>query len=61
MIFFLKNVFQNSLRKSLDKLLLNVSETELENDETADTDYTFDSDIVDIAVRVAMVCYILFF
>lgn len=45
----------------MDKLLLNVSETELENDETADTDYTFDSDIVDIAVRVAMVCYILFF
>ncbi|VDO68256.1 unnamed protein product, partial [Onchocerca flexuosa] len=46
---------KNSLRESLDKLLLNTSKIEPENDETVETDYTMDSDAVDIAVRVAMI------
>ncbi|MCP9265477.1 MAP kinase-activating death domain protein [Dirofilaria immitis] len=46
---------KNSLRKSLDKLLPNIPKTDLENDETIENDYTIDSDIVDIDVRVAMI------
>ncbi|EJW78158.1 hypothetical protein WUBG_10933 [Wuchereria bancrofti] len=46
---------KNNLRKSLDKLLLSVPEMESKSDEMAEMNYTFDSDIVDIAVRVAMV------
>ncbi|VDK82304.1 unnamed protein product, partial [Onchocerca ochengi] len=41
---------KNSLRESLDKLLLNTSKME-----TVETDYTMDSDAVDIAIRVAMI------
>ncbi|CAG9540111.1 unnamed protein product [Cercopithifilaria johnstoni] len=46
---------KNSLQKSLDKLLLNILEMESRNAENVETDYTLDSDIVDIDVRVAMI------
>ncbi|EJD73703.1 MAP kinase-activating death domain-containing protein [Loa loa] len=46
---------KNSLRKSLDQLLLNIPGMESGNDETVETDYTLDSDVVDISVRVAMI------
>ncbi|VDK89012.1 unnamed protein product [Litomosoides sigmodontis] len=46
---------KNNLRKSLDKLLLNIPEIELDNNETVKMDCTLDSDIADIGVRVAMI------
>ncbi|KAL3983054.1 DENN (AEX-3) domain family protein [Acanthocheilonema viteae] len=47
---------KNSLRKSLDKLLPNNKLLpNVSNDETVEKDYTLDSDVVDIAVRVAMI------
>uniref|UniRef100_A0A183DAC4 MAP kinase-activating death domain protein n=1 Tax=Gongylonema pulchrum TaxID=637853 RepID=A0A183DAC4_9BILA len=46
---------KNSLRRSLGKLLLNAPEREQDNDENIASTYTLDSDVVDIAVRVAMI------
>ncbi|VIO87749.1 Regulator of presynaptic activity aex-3, putative [Brugia malayi] len=46
---------KNNLRKSLDKLLLSVPEMESKSDEMVEMNSAFDSDAVDIAVRVAMI------
>uniref|UniRef100_A0A915PNB8 MAP kinase-activating death domain protein n=1 Tax=Setaria digitata TaxID=48799 RepID=A0A915PNB8_9BILA len=46
---------KDSLRESLGKLLLNVPEMESENNDNIASNYTLDSDVVDIAVRVAMI------
>lgn len=56
-IKLIKKRIQNSLRKSLDKLVLNIPEVESGSDGTLETDYTHDSDAADVAARVAMVCY----